>query len=53
MQKRGKGDGNPFIHSNFLSHNLQILKYDKDLNFLHYNIVYNLHVPGNHIIQTC
>ena len=37
MQKRGQGDGISFIHSNCMSHNL-------DLHFLHYNTVYNLHV---------
>ena len=44
MQKRGQGDGISFKHSNFMSHNFQTLKSDKDLHFLHYNTVYNLHV---------
>ena len=45
MQKGGgQGDGNSFIHYTFLFHNFQILKWDKDFHFLHYNIVYNLHV---------
>ena len=44
MQNWGQGDGISFIHSNCMSHNFQTLKWDKDLNFLHYNTVCNLHV---------